>query len=248
MYDRAALCRVMEDLIARYESEPRLAKATGISQSYLSKLRNGKPKSLGRDHLRRLLRIASRAERAMLDHAFTSPTARALYSRYVGWLKRELRDYGLALQDAALTATASGEGDWHRSPRLAPTRAAAAGHKSELLPHLLSVIRQRNGEVFRRRLKSVESGLANSPDGRYRLYLALLRVAAPLVASLTTQGIEVSFQELERDGQLEAYLDHALAAQVILLRHEGGLVRARQLAAPATDLPRNLPKNAKGHR
>lgn len=236
VWDWARLTVVMKMLIHRHGTQAHLADAVDVTQGYISKLRYGRPEGVGRETLRKLLRVATREERTLLDGAFASPAARALYRRYVGWLKRELRAYGFALQDSALTGTASGEADWTPPPSLAPRRPLPKVSAQNILPHLLSLARQRHPALFRKALASVEGRWADTPDGRWRVYLALLRVAAPLAAGWQRGSVERSYTELEEAGELEDYLMHALKAQEILLRRDTALVRARQQAGTLEEL------------
>ena len=253
--DPGLLGRVTKQTVMpHFGTQTEAAAAMGIDQSSLSRLLRGRAgKAITLDVFYAIGRFVGLAGRGPeLRRAVLNPGATSLLQKYRSWLQEELRDFNQEVL-----------------PRIGADRCRTVARKDAsgfseqgimretAYQHVLMRLQQR--EPGKWHLKGFERKARKMGwrPGMARFELALRRVVGPLATAGETGYLERGWEELlVNDRQLVAYLNAALAKELILLNRQQDLQRAQRLASYVdergqptfVDTPRRIRKRVKKRR
>jgi len=213
------LANEVRALITLHGSQSAVARKTGIQQSQLSRLANGRLKHLGLDQFRRLAMSLTIDAHSRLQHALFSADAATAVKAYGQWVT--------AKTDLIRRPVGS---HWttQRGRLRQAKRTVAQDERCANLDALNSHIRQRFPDLYNQFLRKVD----RLQVGRDRCWLALLRTLEPLVEDGASGFIERSWTELS-DAELRVFIDAGLKRETILLTREADFQRAQRVATIA---------------
>jgi predicted transcriptional regulator len=249
--DRAALAEIVARIVEAGGGQARAAAELKIGQPQVSKMLNQRIGALSDRTFRQLSRRCPSELRGLLQATVLDQKAIQAIRHYQSWLHDQLAQYHLQ-ENERLVATfhRPAEAVYFASRVPLVTSGYTRGDLNPPWPtredKLVAVLLDNHD--YRKTLRDfaarVHKRLGSSPETEIRIRLSLCRVVAPLIAGWATMNIERTAEELhdtpvpshsrnprkrhkDERTELLLYLEHALAAEEILLRREPYFSRAQ---------------------
>ena len=225
--DPERFARLVREVAGKFSNQTEAAEALGISQAHCSRLSSGQIGDRITHRLfKRLRDVLDPNLLPELWRAVLSAEAKSVLDDYFEWLQESSHPFPV------LHPAKERFPSLYRAPDASDFRRWGRWRESQVTRYANVLKELRSHPSCGPRLAAFEQWAEKHGHEKDspRVRLAILRAIEPLMATIDTDGVELSWEELENEGQLESYVNTALRRERTLLRRTPDLSRAQEIA------------------